>query len=78
MDALQDMLKGRLPQEPADFAAVKTYVQETFRASCKVSLHGEALVITVGSSSLANMLRLRTTALQAVCSEPRRLLFRIG
>jgi hypothetical protein len=78
MDSLQSVLGGRMPQEPEAMQAIKRYILETFGAESSVGLRGEALVITVGSSSLANALRLRLPALQAAAKTDKRLIFRIG
>lgn len=78
MESLQDLLGKYTPEEPEEVAAVKRYILETFEAKARVGLHGEILVITVTSSSLANALRLRLPALQKAANTSRRILFRIG
>ena len=78
MDSLQDLLKGRAPEEPPEVAAAKRYIFEQFAAASSVRLQDNALIITVASASLANTLRLRTVQLQAACGTDKRLVFRIG
>lgn len=78
MDSLQDLLGRYNPKEPDEIGAVKRYIFEQFGVQSSVGLHGETLVITVNSASLANALRLRTTALQKVANTKRKIMFRIG
>lgn len=78
MDSLQDLLGKYSPKEPDEVLAIKRYILEQFEYPAKVGIHGEALVITVTSASLANTLRLRLPALRAAAHTSRRLIFRIG
>lgn len=78
MDSLQDLLGRYSPKEPDEIAAVKRYVLDEFGAESSVGLHGETLVITVASASLANALRLRLPALQKIAKTKKKILFRIG
>ena len=78
MDSLQELLGRYNPKEPDEVVAVKRYIAETFKAESSVGLHGETLVITVTSASLANALRLRVTALKKAAGTSRRIMFRIG
>ncbi len=78
MDSLGDLLGQYKLEEPDEISKVKDYILKEFGMPAKVSLQGEALLITVGSASLANTLRLRTTAIQGAAQTTRRLIFRIG
>jgi hypothetical protein len=78
MDSLQELLGRYSPKEPDEVSAVKRYIAETFNAASSVGLHGETLVITVASASLANALRLRLPALKKAANTQRRIMFRIG
>ncbi len=78
MDSLNDLLKGRAPQEPPEVIAAKRYVFEQFGAPSSVTLQSNALVITVSSASLANALRMQTPKIQAACGTDKRIIFRIG
>jgi hypothetical protein len=78
MDSLQDLLRARQPREPEEFTAIKRYIADEFGAESSIGLQGEALMITVRSAALANALRLRLPALQALAKTDKRLLFRIG
>jgi len=78
MESLQDVLGRYRPEEPAEITAIKRYIFEEFQAESSVGLHGETLVITVQSASLANILRLRQTALQKAAKTQRKIMFRIG
>lgn len=78
MDSLQDLLGRYNPKEPDEIGAVKRYISDQFGAESSVGLHGETLVITVTSASLANALRLRLTTLQKIIKTKRKIMFRIG
>jgi hypothetical protein len=78
MDSLQELLGRYSPKEPDEVIALKRYVSEEFGAESSVGLHGETLVITVNSASLANALRLRLPVLQKVAKTKRKIMFRIG
>ncbi len=78
MDSLQELLGKYGPKEPDEVAALKRYVFKEFGSTPKITVQDRVIVITVNSASLANTLRLRTTALQAAASTDKRLIFRIG
>lgn len=78
MDSLQELLGRYSPKEPDEVVALKRYVSEEFGVESSVGMHGETLVITVKSASLANALRLRLPAIQAAANTKKRLVFRIG
>jgi hypothetical protein len=78
MDSLQDLLGRYSPKEPEEVMAVKQYIADEFGAESSVGLHGEALVITVASGSLANALRMRLPALKKISGADRKIMFRIG
>ena len=78
MDSLQDLLGQYSPKEPEEIAALKRYVLDQFGVEPMVGLHGETLVITVASASLANALRLRQFSLQKAANTKKKIMFRIG
>lgn len=78
MDSVADILGRYSPQEPDEIGAVKRYILDEFGAKARVGLHGETLVITVRSASLANALRLKILSLQKITNTKRKILFRIG
>ena len=78
MDSLQELLGRYSPKEPDEIAAVKRYILDEFGAKSSVGLHGETLVITVSSASLANALRLRVTSIQKIAKTKNKIMFRIG
>lgn len=78
MDSLQELLGRYSPKEPKEIAAVKRYIFDEFGAQSSVGLHGETLVITVTSASLANALRLKTVTLQKIAKTKKKIMFRIG
>jgi hypothetical protein len=78
MESMADLLSKYSPQEPEEITAVKRYIFEQFGVESSVGLHGETLVITVRSASLANALRLRLPALKKRAGAKRKIMFRIG
>jgi hypothetical protein len=78
MDSLQELLSRYDPKEPEEIAAVKRYIFDEFGEKPTVGIHGDTLVITVRSASLANALRLRLLSLQKVANTKRKIMFRIG
>ena len=78
MDSLQELLGRYSPKEPEEVTAVKRYIFDEFGAESSVGLHGETLVITVASASLANALRLRLPSLRKTANTKRKIMFRIG
>ncbi len=78
MDSLQELLGQYSPKEPDEVAALKRYIFDEFGEKSSVGLHGETLVITVQSASLANALRLRLLSLQKAANTKRKIMFRIG
>lgn len=78
MDSIAELLSKYTPREPDEIAAVKRYIFDEFGAESSVGLHGETLVVTVNSASLANALRLRVTSLRKAVNTERKIMFRIG
>jgi len=78
MDSLADLLGKYNPKEPDEIGAVKRYIFKEYGVESSVGLHGETLVITVNSASLANALRLKILYLQKVANTKRKIMFRIG
>jgi hypothetical protein len=78
MERIGDLLGRYSPAAPDEVQAVKQYIAKEFHAESSVGIQGESLVITVGSASLANALRLRQTAIQTAANTKKRLQFRIG
>ncbi len=78
MESLADVLSRYQPEEPDEIKAVKRYIQDEFGATARVGLHGEVLVVTVRSASLANSLRFKILSLQKAANTKRKILFRIG
>ena len=66
------------PQRPDEITAIKRYIEQEFHAGVSVGLQNDTIVVTVGSASLANMLRLRINNLRSAAGTKKRILFRIG
>lgn len=78
MDNLQDLLAKRMPQEPPEIGIVKAFVQARFAEPVNVSVNERAIVVTVGSASLAGALRSCTPEILRQCQTDKRLVLRIG
>jgi hypothetical protein len=78
MESVADVLGRYSPKEPDEIGAVKRYILNEFGAKARVGLHGETLVITVNSASLANALRFKILSLQKAANTDRKIMFRIG
>lgn len=78
MESVAEVLGRYSPQEPDEIGAVKRYIFDEFGAKARVGLHGETLVVTVRSASLANALRLKILSLQKAANTKRKIMFRIG
>jgi len=76
-NSLADLLADRDFDEPPEMAAIKRFVKDTFDEDCEVLIRERDIAITVRSSSLANALRLKVTALRAAAQTEKRLVFRI-
>lgn len=79
MDNLQDILRGRVPAEPPEVAAIKAYVRTTFDKEVGVLVREREIIISAPSAPLIASLRLRTRDIKQQCQlDERRLVFRIG
>lgn len=55
--SLNDLLKNRSYDEPAEVVAIKRFVEDRFKQTPAVSVTGNHLVISVKSAALAGALR---------------------
>lgn len=78
MESMADVLGRYSPQGPDEVLAIKRYIEQEFHSGASVGMQNNAIVVTVASASLANMLRLRITALRAAAGTTKRIIFRIG
>lgn len=78
MESVADVLGRYSPQGPDEVLAIKQYIEHEFNTGAGVALRGDTLVVTVGSASLANTLRLRISALREATGVKKRIMFRIG
>lgn len=78
MESIAEVLGRYSPQEPDEIGAIKRYILKEFGAKARVGLHGETLVVTVHSASLANALRLKIVSLQKAANTDKKIMFRIG
>jgi hypothetical protein len=78
MDSIEDLLGKFSRKEPPEAALIKQYIEDTFHCPAVITVQESTIVITVQSAALANVLRLRTTALRTACATEKRFVFRIG
>lgn len=78
MGDLGEILNKRQFQEPPEVKAIKEYIGKHFKATVRISVTPESIVVIAGSSSLANALRLSSRQISTECGVDRPLIFRIG
>lgn len=78
MDSLQDLLKKKDNQEPAEVVIIRKFVHDTFQSDCSVMIRTNQIVIRVTSASLAGALRMKLHELQKLCPTEKRLSIAIG
>lgn len=67
MDSIGSVLTSKLPQEPPQFRAIKDYIKKHHDEACRVSVHRDSYIVTVGSAPLATILRLEIPTMQQEC-----------
>lgn len=75
--SLNDLLKNRSYDEPAEVVAIKRFVEERFKQTPVVSVAGNQLVIGVKSAALAGALRPLLPELQEKLVTDKQLRIRI-
>jgi hypothetical protein len=78
MDSLNDILRRKDFDEPAEAVAIKKYAREQFDESVAVTVREREIIIAAPSAALANTLRMRVLALRKLVGTERRLVFRVG
>lgn len=78
MESLDEVLRRFQPDEPKEVSAIKRYIEAEFQSSASVAVKGDTVVVTVSSAALANILRLRMSALQKAAKTTRRIVLRIA
>ncbi len=77
-DSLADILGNLNYDEPLEVAAIKQYIQRSYKVTPVVQPRPREIVITVPSGALANTLRFETSQLQKAAKTTKKLIFRIG
>lgn len=77
MDSMQELLGRYSPKEPPEIVAIRQYVYDNFHMLPSVGIQGEALIVTVSSSSLANTLRFHVAQMQQAAQTSKRIVLRI-
>lgn len=77
-DSLGDLLAKKELGEPIEVLVIKTFLQENYKATCRVTVSNRQIVIAVQGASLAGALRMRLHELQALCQTDKRLVLRIS
>jgi hypothetical protein len=78
MDDIAKLIKDKNFTEPPEIKSIKNFILSNYDEKAKVSIQKDSIVISVGSSSLANVLRLNSQELIKSCHITKRLLFRIN
>lgn len=79
MDSLNSILSRKDFDEPAEFTAIKKFVQDEFQSDIRVMAHGSDLIVTVPNASLASALRMRLPELKRRTSiTDKKIIIRIG
>lgn len=76
-DSLFDILQQKDFSEPPEIAAIKGYVAGHFQADAEVTMRDFDIIVTVGSASLASVLRFHVRKIQAAANTNKRLVLRI-
>ena len=78
MDSLKDLLVHKDLDEPTEVTALKSYCQEQFNFTAKISLTQDVLWLTVPNGILATELRMRQTDIIARCGITKKFRIKIG
>jgi hypothetical protein len=78
MDSLKDLLVHKDLDEPTEVTALKSYCQEQFHFTAKISLTQDVLWLTVPNGILATELRMRQTDIIARCGITKKFRIKIG
>lgn len=74
MSDLSDILsKKHLPEEPAEFQIIRTYVQDRFDITPGLQLRDNSIIISVHGSAAAGSLRFQLHELQSLLDTDRQL-----
>jgi len=76
-DSLANIMSNKW-DEPPEIKALKTFIQDKFKASVAVGISNNQISINTNSSALASTLRMHILDLQKVAKTDKKLLIRIG
>jgi hypothetical protein len=77
-NSLADILGNFNFDEPPEVAAIKQYIERSYKVTPVVQPRPRDIIITVPNGALANTLRFETTQLQKAANTKKKLVFRIG
>jgi hypothetical protein len=77
MDDLASLLANKGFDEPPEIAAIKRYVEDTYKSEVSVQVRDKDIIIMVQNAALASRLRFDTSALKAAAATDKRIIFRI-
>jgi hypothetical protein len=77
MDSLFNILGNRDFDEPPEIDKIKKYIRDNFNSSASVQMREKDIIVSVGSASLANSLRLKSPEIKRLCKINKRLVFKI-
>lgn len=78
MEEIRELLKGKVPQEPPQIAALKRYAQDTHGLDIPVYATARSYMIKVPNGALAYKFRLETIQITQICNLDKRLVIHIG
>ncbi|MEI8187425.1 MAG: hypothetical protein WCG30_00580 [Candidatus Saccharibacteria bacterium] len=78
MDDIANILNQSRLKAPDEISLIKDYILKKHNSSVVVSLKNDSIVISSGSSSLINELRLGSYELIKECKLDKKLVFKIG
>jgi hypothetical protein len=77
MDSLSSLLSDKNFDEPSEIDDLKRFIKDTYNAESVISISGQSIIISVGSSALAGSLRLRMPEIKRSLKIDRKISFRI-
>lgn len=77
MENISDLLKTKIPQEPPQLQALKSYVLEHHGEVIQCSISQTAYTISIPNASLASTLHMETPKIIEECNLDKKLFIRI-
>ena len=78
MDALQDLLASKKPNEPPQLAALRNYVRSHHDQPAATGITHLGYTLTVSTAPLASVLQMEMQQIRTECDLDKKLFIRIG